>query len=1400
MAMKTKDYLDAYNSLSLPDQTVLQALSALYEPAGSGVVASCLTGAGCRESHLRAFTLQTVAVRLAHLTKLGLAKTEIASDSGKKVKLWRCQPEVAEIAIRHAIRDGIFRTLARTVAMETRGRDWLNASNSNTLRRNIRLAFHSGAWELALKEAWLLEDEEAYESGVLLGEIIRLQPDDSWLPTEANPEAATLLRLVLSFLASSLGDPTPFLELAARPVFASDPWLTLEAGEVLLLAGKEREVEKLATTVRSEEVSHRLRQGLYFLAGQDRESLDEAGQALVLQRRRLSNRSQLLTGRGLVWQVLSTIRLSNRELSENLSQALLDAKSSDPENQTYLGFLRQATLFQLGHSFAARSLPNPGNDGGLTPALALLLEGLTTLWLDPKGFAALREKLTQGEKRARTRGYQWLADQFTALLTPDTGEVASDPKPASPARGATRTWPRLALSFVNQDKWRRELAALQELLIDQPPPEESRKRLVWLVSPNPDSPPNPYCPFRLKPLEQKMGKDGIWSKGRSFSPASFLHRDKMPESATSQDVLILTSIRSQWNYDYDDYYVDSGSAFLHLTGHPLVFREAQDGQRIDVVQGKLDIIASEKDGDLEICLDPPLSDFLPAGQLPEIKTPEVMVRFDTPARLQVIRLDWRGKRLARIIGQGLVMPPPGREETLAAVTSLSRWVRVHFAIPGLQVDGETRAADSTPRFHLVPLEPGLRIELWSHPLGDDGPAYLPGQGGRLLFAEVGGESKHTLRDLEEEKTRAEQVVAACPSLVPHQVAELSWNIAYPEDCLTFLEEAENLEGSAILTWPNGGRQRVRQLPSPAALDLAVTRHTDWLELSGGIKIDEKMVLSLEPLLKAIREGNSRFVAMGDGEFLALTKEFSRQIEGLAAFSEEQAGQVRLPILASGLVSELAQGGATLKADQGWWDFLDRRRELDSFSPPVPDSFRGELRDYQLEGYHWLSRLAEWGVGACLADDMGLGKTVQAIALLAARAKAGPALVVAPTSVCHNWLAELERFAPDLNPVTFSEGDRQATLDQLKAGDIVVISYGLLQQEADRLYSVNWTTAVLDEAQAIKNVATKRSRAAMGLQAGFKLITTGTPVENHLSELWNLFNFINPMLLGNWRRFQERFAIPIERHNNPAARENLRQVIRPFILRRSKNQVLSELPEKSEITLRVEMGPEERAFYEGLRRQAVERVNTEIRGKDGISDKRFLILAEITRLRRACCTPELISNSRDIPSAKQEQFQEKLAELLDNGHKALIFSQFVSHLDIIRRHLDETGLDYQYLDGSSTPRERKKAVGLFQAGTSSIFLISLKAGGLGLNLTAADYVIHMDPWWNPAVEDQASDRAHRIGQTRPVTVYRLVTANTIEEKIVELHRYKRDLADSLLSGTDSAGPVDLEELVRLLRED
>lgn len=897
--------------------------------------------------------------------------------------------------------------------------------------------------------------------------------------------------------------------------------------------------------------------------------------------------------------------------------------------------------------------------------------------------------------------------------------------------------------------------------------------------------------WELTPIEQKRSVRGGWTKGKAISLRRLYSVDSRPDYLTPQDKQICDALKNRYGASYHH---DTSSAFefkdnalLALIGHPQVFW-ADTNVRVDVVEGEPELVVKRLTGDrLRLEFSPPVK-----------KDSTILAFKETPTRLKVISVNHDHHRIAALLGtqNQLEVPAQAEEQVLQAIAAVSSLVTVQSDIGG-GVAAEEVPSDPTPRVHLLPLGDGLKASLLTHPFPEGGSYYTPGKGGETVIAEVDGKRLQTQRNLKEERKRAKAVKTACEVLQDYKPKKGEWLIEEPSDCLELLLQLQSLGDRVLVEWPEGEKFRLSQQLGLSDFKLSIRRQKDWFAASGEVQISEDQVLDMQQLMTLLENSPGRFIELSDGQFLALTEEFRKRLQTLKGLSESNGKELRVHGLAALALDEVVEGVDQLKVDKAWKSHLKRIKTARSIEPEVPADLKATLRDYQREGYVWLARLAHWGVGACLADDMGLGKTLQAIATILSRSGAGPSLVIAPTSVSLNWMSEIERFAPTLQVKVFGSGDRQKMLDSLGPHDLLICSYGLLQQQevATMLAKVVWETIVLDEAQAIKNASTKRSQSAMALQGNFKIITTGTPIENHLGELWNLFRFINPGLLGSLDSFNQRFAYPIEREKDDTARDALRRLIQPFILRRTKEQVLTELPSRTEITLQVELSAEEMAFYEALRREAIEKLNdTEVEA----GPKHLQVLAEIMRLRRACCNPQLVRPELDLTSAKLEQFGEILEELLDNQHKALVFSQFVDHLSILRKYLDQQKIAYQYLDGSTPTKQRKARVDAFQAGEGDVFLISLKAGGTGLNLTAADYVIHMDPWWNPAVEDQASDRAHRIGQQRPVTIYRLVAKGTIEDKIVGLHQTKRDLADSLLTGSDVSGKISTDELLSLIQ--
>jgi len=467
---------------------------------------------------------------------------------------------------------------------------------------------------------------------------------------------------------------------------------------------------------------------------------------------------------------------------------------------------------------------------------------------------------------------------------------------------------------------------------------------------------------------------------------------------------------------------------------------------------------------------------------------------------------------------------------------------------------------------------------------------------------------------------------------------------------------------------------------------------------------------------------------------------------------------------------------------------------------LPRTLRATLRPYQHDGYAWLQRLRGVGFGGILADSMGLGKTVQTLAHLLAERKAGrlqhPALVIAPTSTLPNWEAEVRRFAPSLRTLVLHGPNRGDRYDDIDDAHLVVTSYALLVRDAEILIPRQWSVAVLDEAQNIKNANAKTAKIARLLRAEQRLCLTGTPLENHLGELWSLFAFVEPAVLGERERFGRIFRTPIEKRDDAQRRAALASRIAPFVLRRTKERVASDLPPKSEIVTRVELDEQQRDLYETIRAAMHARVQEAI-ARRGLARSTIVILDALLKLRQVCCHPRLLPvlTARGVTeSAKLDALREMVEEMVDDGRRILLFSQFTSMLRLIEQELVALSIPYVQLTGSTV--DRATPVRQFQSGEVPVFLISLKAGGTGLNLTAADTVIHYDPWWNPAVERQATDRAHRIGQTKPIFVYKLVCEDTIEEKILELQARKGAIADALLDETATALPLDADEVARL----
>jgi len=565
------------------------------------------------------------------------------------------------------------------------------------------------------------------------------------------------------------------------------------------------------------------------------------------------------------------------------------------------------------------------------------------------------------------------------------------------------------------------------------------------------------------------------------------------------------------------------------------------------------------------------------------------------------------------------------------------------------------------------------------------------------------------------------------------------------------------------------------------ISLNISSGLDWFDVQATIHYGDQEV-SLRDIRRALlkREG---FIKLADGSIGQIPAEWLERYRRLFDMAEEKGNSLRVRDFHLPLVD-------TLLADAGEKqvaaEFEQRRKNLLNFdqiqAQPMPKGFSGELRPYQKAGLDWLHFLNQYGFGGCLADDMGLGKTIEVLALLQSLKEQGkaekPSLLVVPKSLIANWQREGERFTPGLRMLEFTGNFRKKDPALFAQYDVILTTYGIMLRDVEFLRETRFNYAILDESQAIKNPLALSSKAARLLNADHRLVMTGTPVENNTFELWSQFAFLNPGLLGSVEYFKREFAKPIEGEGSEDTTRLLRRLVYPFILRRTKDQVAPELPPRSERILYTDFDPAQRKLYTHTR-DHYRGLLLGMIDKEGIDDVRMKILEGLLRLRQICIHPALVEPTYRGDSAKFELLLETLETLHGEGHKALVFSQFVQSLHLLQRELDARHLPYAYLDGQT--KERQDEVDRFQSDPAiPFFLISLKAGGVGLNLTAADYVIHLDPWWNPAVEMQAADRAHRIGQDKPVFIYRIITRDTVEDKILKLQEHKRELVSQLIS--------------------
>jgi SNF2 family DNA or RNA helicase len=887
--------------------------------------------------------------------------------------------------------------------------------------------------------------------------------------------------------------------------------------------------------------------------------------------------------------------------------------------------------------------------------------------------------------------------------------------------------------------------------------------------------------------QQTILKSGKWSAGRALAYSQYIYMNE--KELTEQDFDVQQRARNGGEYNMKvekllPLLVGCDRVYTKISGTLIPVR---------VTEEKPFIVVEKNKGGFTL-----KSNFdVPDAAHNLFKTPTHVIVHREQDLYVVIQM----RENDRVFYENLIkigtFPPEAEEKLKAFFPKVQKIVNVYSDEFAGDMQVETVDASTILCLQVTRGNGGFSVHVGVRLLPEGNAVVFPGKGISIMTDNVKNKQMWVKRNLEKEDANLKELKAFYGTLNITLENEEDDVFFYIDDFLQLTDFVREHPDKYSLEWKEGEALKFLKPKPDMEWDIHLNRNNaGWFELEGDITLDDDKVVTMSQLLALLSNDTGKFIRLDNDEYIVLSENLRKQIRRMEGVMVKNRGKLQLPALQAGLLTDdMLEGELKIKGDKALNDMRERVKKSSAIKPRVPKGLNATLRDYQLEGYRWIARLNNWGAGACLADDMGLGKTVQTIAYLLYKASEGASLVVAPASVVPNWSKELARFAPSLNvQVLNTAADRAECIKNASKNDVVLSTYGLLVPNEESFAHKKWNVVCLDEAHVIKNRDTKTSGVAMQLQAKSKLILTGTPVQNHLGELWNLFQFINPYLLGSYEQFRQRFIEPIEMSHDEERQSQLNALVHPFMLRRTKSEVVNELPDKEEIVIPVEMSEDELAVYESIRRRAKELVAM------GGSKVSVATLAEITKLRQAACCAQLIEPKWKGDSSKVNRLVDLMQELRENGHRALVFSQFTSFFAIVRKALDKEKIPYLYLDGSVAMTKRESMVREFQEGDCPFFLISLKAGGLGLNLTGANYVIHLDPWWNPAIEQQATDRAYRIGQTQKVTAYHLVSSHTIEEKILRLHETKRNLSDAVLSGMDTSHKITAAELMEILSQE
>ncbi|MCQ2396692.1 MAG: DEAD/DEAH box helicase [Lentisphaeria bacterium] len=1265
--------------------------------------------------------------------------------------------------------------------------------DGDNLQRDLRIAFFSANTDFLNRTLMTMRQNfpKDYTTGARLAFL--LDEPEEWLLSLPEPFlmlcAWKLVPVAMMVLHPLRTLAQKFYTLIER----MQPNVLSAMIDYAILCGDWRILALMMRHLPENAASRKMRLGwIRFVSGRDDEAIVNFKEALDLVRVDAYSHNSYFRTIGGIFGIMALLREGS---SASLQLAQSYAASAIKDDTPHLVIYK--LLEQVSQAKANPDLPpfrpNWQSENRLNNAFACIAH----YWLTGALDGGQRLLLESSAQAARNNGYIWLAEECEELLLRlhTNGTTCNRWHDQQNSR-----LPFMLDCVLTRNSWVERFSKLERMLGNMPARTDTR--LAWFVNTEQAS----QGILTVKPIEQHSTKTGKWTKGRRFTA----YRDRDYGSlmtCSAENEYFLTELTPQDKYACDilreaeDILKGEpaysrkawGAVMQALIGHPRLILENGETRPLHCIPVEPVVRVSK-------CEDASQYSLYPESAEDE----DYVVRLERGDQICVYQFSPALKKLRSIFHGDFRIPAEDAAENQKVLDEITSHFRVMSDEPLEGISLPYTETDSMPCIQLVPRERGLHVEIMVRPFGVDMQYYQPGEGPLEFIYQDRGTPKRLVRSPELERQRAEELIAECPRLaagIPDGAWQ--WNVEGLA-CYELTLQLRGLLDKCHVQWPSDQKFVCHRTLSMSNISLHTQSYLSWFSVEGEVHLDDTdATASLSELIQAAGE-RKNFITLSDGQVVALSEGLRKHLEELGRLGDlvrESNGTLPngslricrflLPFLSES-IAEFP--GAELPPESNQW--IQQYNSAMELSSDVPEKLNVTLRPYQETGFQWLSRLDAAQAGACLADDMGLGKTVQAIALIMSKADDGPSLIVAPTSVCANWHAEFSKFAPELKCQVFGPGDRIQAFSKLGPGHVMITSYGLLQSEQKAFGKIQWRVAVLDEAQAIKNAHAKRSQAALEIHADFRIVTTGTPVENNLSELWSIFNFIIPGLLGSRENFQRRFAAPIEHENDANVAKNLRGIVSPFLLRRRKDQVLHDLPPKEEIDYPVELTAEERAFYDNLRKQILADLEAH---EENDGQRHIRVLAGITKLRLAVDHPRLVTGGENLQGAKLEAFLELLRRILSNGHKVLVFSQFVKFLEIVRETLDGEGINYEYLDGARTPKERAASVDNFQNGDVPVFLISLKAGGLGLNLTQADYVIHLDSWWNPAVENQASDRAHRLGQNKKVTIYHLQTVNTIEDKIKALHKRKLDLADNLLADADSIETTPLEELLKLLRE-